>query len=265
MHKKNKPSSIYSFPQELANEKNNWPFMTFSVNDQEENTVCLPIPQGLTFGDNMLYGSIDLGIIGDIAAKAITAENIGKVSAGVNALLNKAKDTNAAAALSIAAKRGLAIPGVGADVIDFSNRQVVSPNTNTTFQNTSIRSFSFAFKLVSRKQKEAESIKNIIDLFQAKMYPEANELILKYPPTFTIKFFNGSGKENKFIPAIFESYLTGMSAVYNGSTNIFHSDGSPLESDVQLTFQEIKALTRNEIVALSRRESKQIKTTDSFI
>ena len=97
------------------------------------------------------------------------------------------------------------------------------------------------------------------------MYPEGNELILKYPPTFTIKFFNGSGKENKFIPAIFESYLTGMSAVYNGSTNIFHSDGSPLESDVQLTFQEIKALTREEIVALSRRESKQIQTADSFI
>jgi hypothetical protein len=264
MLKKNKPSSIYSFPQELANERNDWPFMTFTVNDQEENTVCLPIPQGLTFGDNMSYGSIDLGIIGDIAAKAIGAEK-GKVSTGANALLDKVKDTNAAAVASIAAKRGLAIPGVGAEVIDFANRQVVSPNTNTTFQNSTIRNFSFAFKLVSRKQKEAESIKNILDLFQAKMYPEGNELILKYPPTFTIKFFNGSGKENKFIPAIFESYLTGMSAVYNGSTNIFHNDGSPLESDVQLTFQEIKALTREEIVALSRRESKQIRTADSFI
>jgi hypothetical protein len=262
MHKKNKPSSIYSFPQELANEKNNWPFMTFCVNDQEENTVCLPIPQGLTFGDNMIYGNIDLGIIGDIAVKTIEAEKQ-KISAGSNALLSKLKDANAAAILSIAAREKL--PPRVAETIDFANRQVVSPNTNTTFQNSSIRSFSFAFKLVSRRQKEAESIKKIIDLFQEKMYPEGNELILKYPPTFTIKFFNGSGKENKFIPAIFESYLTGMSAVYNGSTNIFHSDGSPLESDVQLTFQEIKALTREEIVALSRRESKQIQTADSFI
>ena len=253
MYNQKKPNSIYSFPQELANEKNDWPFMTFFVNDEEASNVSLPIPQGLNFGDNMSYGSIDLGIIGDIAAKAIGAEK-GKVSTGANALLDKVKDTNAAAVASIAAKRGLAIPGVGAEVIDFANRQVVSPNTNTTFQNSSIRSFNFTFKLVSRKQKEAESIKKILDLFQAKMYPEADELILKYPPTFTIKFYNGSGKPNKFIPGIYESYLTGMSATYNGSTNIFHSDGSPLESDVQLTFQEIKALTREEILVLAARK-----------
>jgi hypothetical protein len=34
---------------------------------------------------------------------------------------------------------------------------------------------------------------------------------------------------------------------------MFHDDGSPLEVDVAIQFQEIKALTRQEIAALSTK------------
>ena len=42
-----------------------------------------------------------------------------------------------------------------------------------------------------------------------------------------------------------------MSAVYNSSGNMFHADGHPVETDVQLTFEETRALTLSDIVKLS--------------
>ena len=43
------------------------------------------------------------------------------------------------------------------------------------------------------------------------------------------------------------SYLTQMTGTYNSSGNAFHADGGPTEIDISLTFQESKALTREDL------------------
>jgi hypothetical protein len=40
------------------------------------------------------------------------------------------------------------------------------------------------------------------------------------------------------------SYLTSVNVTYNSSTPAFYADGMPSEIDLQLTFQESKALNR---------------------
>lgn len=250
---------IYAFPQELTDDKIAWPFISFHVNDESNIFLYFPIPAGLTFSDNMSYSTIDLGIIGDAVVKtyegAASGGVSGAASAGGQAVLSKARDLNATAIAQIALKaKSVAskLPDSTAAIVDFASKSVIAPNTNTTFSNSSVRSFSFQFKLISRTSKEADNIRDILQVFQMKMYPEGgNEaIILKYPPTFSINFYNGNGEENEYLPGIFTSYLTGMTSTFNSSTNMYHKDGSPLESDVTLQFQEIKALNREEITNL---------------
>ena len=177
----------------------------------------------------------------------------GVIGAGIGAMtgsiINKASKMNAAAAASILSRK-MGFETV-ADTLDFNQRQVLAPNTNTTFQSSNIRSYSFSFKLVSRSQKEAASIKSIVNTFRANMYPEGNDVILSYPPVWEIRFYNEDSRENAYLPKIYQTYLTSMTATFNASTNIFHRDGAPVETDVALSFQETKALTKNDIKTLA--------------
>jgi hypothetical protein len=250
------------FPIELTHSKNNWMFMSFGVRvgNPGAREIYLPIPPGLTFSDSMSYSSLDLGILGAIGQDTIKAMEKANgiknaVGAGIGglagSLVNKAKKMNIAAASSIAARyfRQESI----ANTIDFSTKQVVSPNTNTAFQNTGIRSFGFNFKMMPKSKVEAETITAIIKTFRENMYPKGNDVVLSYPPIWSMKFYEGSGRENRKIPKIYECYLVGMTATYNGTTNMFHEDGSPVETDVALQFQETRALTLTDIVRLSEQ------------
>ena len=49
------------------------------------------------------------------------------------------------------------------------------------------------------------------------------------------------------MPKIFTCHLTSLATTYNATSNIFHADGAPLETDMALSFQEIKALTRQDL------------------
>ena len=92
----------------------------------------------------------------------------------------------------------------------------------------------------------------IENAFRKYMYPkERGTGSLEYPPTFRIEFMSG-GKPNKYMPRIIDTYLTGMGANYNATGNAFHeNDGvlgaAPTEIDLSMTFQEVRAITRDDL------------------
>lgn len=257
-------SRILAFPDDLRGKDH--PFVTFTAFGKTQSpSVVLPIPPGLAVGDGMTYSAVNLGIIGTIMAETLTQMSkqntlsgvIGAAGGGmIGSVVNKAKQLNAAAAASLAARK-FGFENV-ADTIDFNQRQVIAPNTNTTFQNSNIRFYSFSFKLVSRTKTEAATIKRIVDTLRENMYPEGKDVVLAYPPVWEIKFYDKDGTINPYLPKIYSSYLTSMTATFNASTNIFHDDGSPVETDVSLAFQETRALTKKDIVDL-RQDSASKK------
>ena len=238
------------FPSDLK--KSHVPFMSFFAT--MGRPVFLPIPQGLTFSDSAAYSNIDLGIIGQIGTEALEqAANQKTISGAAGAFMgglagsvvNKARKLNAAAAASIISRNWLRQDGI-ANTIDFSQKQVIAPNTNTSFQNTGIRTFAFNFKLVAKSQKEADTIRAIVRHFRKFLYPEGDDVVMSYPPLWDIKFYNAESAENAHIPKIYPAYLTGFTSTHNASTNAFHPDGSPIDTDISLQFQESKALTRSD-------------------
>lgn len=249
---------ILAFPE--TSRSNSLPFVLFTAMGAESSpAISLPIPLGLTVGDGMSYSTINLDPLKSIMAETLTQMGkqdtvSGVIGAGLGGMIgstvSKIKQLNVAAGLAIAA-RMKNLDNV-ADVIDFSQRQVIAPNSNTTFQNSNIRTYSFSFKMVSRSKKEAATIDKIVKVFRKFMYPEGRDVILTYPPMWDIQFYDKDGTINSYLPKIYSSYLTNLSASYNATTNIFHQDGSPVETDIAISFQESKALTRGDIEKLEK-------------
>tara|TARA_A100001515_G_scaffold139849_1_gene134914 strand:+ start:2064 stop:2894 length:831 start_codon:yes stop_codon:yes gene_type:complete len=204
--------------------------------------IYLPAPTGLAVNDQANYNTTDFGLTG--------AEN--KFGAGTI--------TQTLKALGI--KSGRLFGGL-ATIEDAQVEKVagliVNPNTNTSFGGSGVRSFTFAYKFIPESEAEARTIKQIIRRFKALSYAAlANSdkenpasLILTYPPVWQIKFLTsgagGSFSENPFMPKLFDCYLTGVETNYNPAANIFFKGGAPNEIDISVTYQETRALTRNDI------------------
>ncbi len=197
------------------------------------------IPSGFALGDGANFGSIDLGVIN--AAKDMIDKdkkgnnaNVGELEATAigSALLNKmgiGGDLNAAGAT--AAKAGVAI----------------NPQTTLTYEGANIRTFDMSFQLVASSAKEAETIRVIEHTFRKYMYAKREgDFALKYPPLFRVKFMKGK-QVNKFLPFLYDSYLTSLNVTYNSDGNMYHKDGAPTDVTIALSFQEQKQLTRDDL------------------
>lgn len=209
-------------------------FELISKKDPEAfETIFLYLPPGISVPDAAQYNSVNLGLLG-----AGTALGDGTATLTTSDAIAKATS---------AAKSGGGTAGDTAAFSELNSGIAANPYTAVAFESTALRTFTFSFKLVSESADEAEDGRLIENTFRKFLYPkEIGSLALQYPPLFRIKFYSGEA-ENKFMPMILDSYLTTMNTVYNESTNIFHADGAPAEIGMELSFQETKNLTRDDL------------------
>lgn len=253
--------NLLKFPLDLDNH----PSVTFTAKDPTDNNtkvqVSLYAPQSIVISDGMGYGNFNLGLLANAIANVQTKED-GSIDleAFERAVRKEAEgSTNDASTISaLMAKVGSNAFGVGSTFADarlFSTRVALNPNTVLQFTGPEVRSFSFTFQMVSESVEDSRAIRDIINRFRSRMYPERQgTAILKYPDIFDIKFdlADQTAGNEEFIPRYSESYLTGMSVTYNASSNMYHVDGSPVDVSVALNFTENKALTRGEIEKLQK-------------
>ena len=232
-------TKIYVYPETLrakASSGAGYPHVAFEFVKRalpDNAKIHLYLPPGFSVPDSASYGNVDLGTIG-------ASGDGGKLTKG---------ETEDIATFGV----GKFASNFGADAI-FTKEKIndgiaLNPNTVLQFDNVSVRSFEFTFKLVSSSVKEAEQALLIENMFRSSLYPELKSskgLFLEYPPTFKIKFYHGD-KQNTYMPLILESYLASMTTTYNAGSNMYHADGSPTEVDLSLTFTETKAITREQL------------------
>ncbi len=229
------------------------------VTNGNSQYIGFPIPQGIEFSDGASYDDATLGYggaaIATIAGAASdlmsSASRADKASAlmgggGIDQLKGQFGDVGAksvAMALAGSLDEGTR-SAVGIGMKMSMNRHIM-----TEFTGIGTRSFGFKFKLVGSSKKESEIIRNIGTAFRNGLYPEADVLALKYPPTWTIRFMMGND-DISYLPKIWECYLTSLNVSYNGSANLWHTDGSPIECDITVSFKETRALRHQDIRAL---------------
>jgi hypothetical protein len=225
-------------------------FKTISRGTENDSHIVFPIPQQIQFGDSAAYGNTELGFGGSLILTA------GRSSSVTDALSNAGTQSSNSMPKDLRSLAGLlgsrVLSGESKAAVGIATGTTLNRNIVTEFTGVGTRQYGFQFKLVSASAQESKVIKEIVESFRFGLYPVGNSLQLLYPPTWTINFMKG-GKQIEYLPKIFETYLQSMSTVYNSTTDLFHPDGSPVETDIQLSFVESRALTRDDIESLQKK------------
>lgn len=246
-----------SFPLGEEFSKGGKPFIKFRAVDPGLN-IFLPIPAGVIFAEAATFGKIDLGPIGSFASGDTNAGFLENAKAAMTKLKNTVTTSEGRSQILDIVKAASA-GALGTDLEPkamYANKIVLNPNTRTTFEGNTLRSFSFAFTLVGRSRKDSERILEIHNAFRRELYPEADEsianVVLKYPTSWEISFHEGiDGRENVWLPKPALCYLETFTTNFNPSGYMFRTDGSPTEVEMSLAFQETKTLLRPEIEKLN--------------
>ena len=114
------------------------------------------------------------------------------------------------------------------------------------------RTHDFAFSFFPKNKPEADVIQRILKDFENGMLPRMgggvekitgrtlSQPLFMAPRHWTIDFFM-TGKGNDFLFQIKKSVITAMSVNHDPNSTIsLHKDGSPVETDLTLTFKEIE-------------------------
>lgn len=224
-------------------------------------SVTLYMPSGVSVNDNLSYDNVDTGIGGMAVNAAGSSANAGefidKVKNNAKPIAERVVSQKLA---DFSQEKGMVGGAAGQALINAG--EVVNPHTQMLFRSPALRQFSYSFKMIPRSQAEAREIIKIVQFFRIAAYPEVGSgnveggakgtqslemATFKFPDIFEITYLT-KGKKNKNMIQQMQSYLTSVTVTYNTNTPTFHADGMPAEVDLQLTFQESKALNRKLIM-----------------
>lgn len=229
------------------------PLMVYEVSGEKAD---LYMPVSFQVNDGFDYATASLGLLGmgGMAAANRGDAIAGSVMEGLKEGIASVGSLFGSGALSrVAAVRASQNLGDTAkNAISITARASMNPNLRTQFNGVSVREFNFSFKFIPRSAEESVMVKDIVKFFRFHAYPHELEenVAFEYPNMFRIKLLSkGSDERFKNIGTPIKlCYLKTVSTVYNPTSPVLHPDGSPTEVDMNLTFTEYKALSRNDVV-----------------
>jgi len=258
------------YPEDL--DVNNSPFMVFSTqrpvydnvgtalrSNPTGRSATFYIPTGYNISDSIRYQSAQGGLVGylidrfaDGSITDIAPEDITEVATqNVDALAATAAAGLGAVAGGIggAAVGGFftqaAITGEVQNRFRRAEGKTVNPREYMMFEAPDLRTFSFDFSMIPQSENEANDVIRIIRFFRLASYPElsATGYAYLFPDLFKITIGN-----NDSMIRIPEVACTGVEVTYNPNALSYFTRGNiPVQIDISLSFQEMKAITRADI------------------
>jgi hypothetical protein len=207
-------------------------FRGFIKNQKDYKTsVSLYMPDTLVFNQAAEYGEIS------ILGAATSVPGIGAVASGIQSVLN-----NEALKL-VLNKAGYAF----------------NPQAQALFQGIHFRTFNMSFTFTPRSAQEAEQVKKIIKTFRTYAAPTILDasagFFYKPPGIINVTFCNeldsnlseGTAFLNQNILQLADCVLTSVDINYAPSGWSAHKDGHPIQTTMDLSFQEIELIDRQMI------------------
>jgi hypothetical protein len=224
--------------------------------------VSLYMPAGLQVNDNLSYDNVDTGIGGMLVNTYQNAASSSEFLKQVAADSPQLGDRFISQKLAEASQNKGIVGGAAGQVL-INRGEVINPHTQMLFRSPALRQFNFNFKLIPRSKAEAKEIIKIVQFFRLAAYPSlgpgaseagakganAKQLSMAaytFPDVFEIKYMTGS-RQNTNLIKYGRAYLTSINVNYNATSPTFYEDGMPSEIDLALTFQETKAISREDI------------------
>ena len=119
--------------------------------------------------------------------------------------------------------------------------KILNPNMELLFNNVTLRTFRFSFKLAPRDKNEATVVKSIIRTLKKNMAAQKaeNDIFLQTPNIFKLTYRKGN-QNHPFLHRFKDCALSDMNVQYTGD-NVYatYSDGTPVSMILNLTFKEL--------------------------
>ena len=221
-------------------------------------SIALYMPATVGLQQESKYGEAEIGAAVATAIASYKGYNEG------SGFLNTMGTTTAAFGSAVsetganALKSALDAGAAGAKASqEIANGKVFNNRMEVVFEGISRREFSFTFKMMPKSQNEALMVRQIVNQFRFYMAPSfdgedpSTSRTFIVPATFDIEY-HYSGGVNKFLNKISTSVLKTCNVTYGGERVQFfkpiQGDGaSPVETQIELNFQELEVITRKKI------------------
>ena len=223
----------------------------------DDGIILLPMPSNIQdsnsvgYGDDTInsYAAAAAGLVsktineGNIIAPETLVDQIGKNGGLKLNTLIEDEDARLAVNRYFASQ---AVNVFGANVspdqiLARSVGRIFNPNMELLFNNVTLRTFRFSFKMTPRDENESLQIKSIVRSFKRNMAPKVyqNAAFLETPNIFELTYRKGN-TDHPFLNKFKECALTDMSVNYTGE-NVYatYADGTPISMIMDLTFKEL--------------------------
>lgn len=208
--------------------------------------IYLPIPInlatefGMQYDDNFDFGTEAAKLAGNVLKGGLKSFNQSIPAMGFGNMILKGLLGGAQAVLD----SPLALNAASA-----YEEIAINPHKQLLFKGVQLRNPEFTYKLIARNADETTTIDYIIRLLRFYMHPDLyGSFLYKYPSEFDIEFFvlkNGVAYHNPYLPFFSTCILKNLSVNYAGGKEfVSHSDGSPVEYEITLKFQETQILNK---------------------
>jgi hypothetical protein len=140
------------------------------------------------------------------------------------------------------------------EIFSVTTGQVLNPNTEVLYKGPKMRNFALNFKMAPRNQSEADSIKNIIQVFKYATLPkfggrgDDSVSFVSVPQIVDVSFMKGS-TEHTWVTQYKPAVITDFSVSYtpDGAWATL-PNGSPVATTIKISFQETKMVYADEVV-----------------
>ena len=213
-------------------------------NEQSWNTNTFEGPLGAIKRDlatAAVEASQELGSGGDLGLSAIKDDLAAKFEARRGEAGGAIRQAGVNAVASFAGANANALMAI-------QRGEIYNPNVELTYQGPGMRSFSFDYNFIPKNPAETNAVSNIIMTFKKMSAPkDLGSGMLKVPYVWNIKYMSRGG-QNPYMHAFKKSALLSVVVQYNAGSDMHQSfvDGMPVTTTLQLTFQEVDIILRDD-------------------
>ena len=234
---------------------------------QPKAYISLYMPDTLTAQYNASYDQLSLtSDIGEIASTLRTVDSaVQKVQSNSGTPIASQPET-----IAIASKVGGLLGLGGAENIGKlllkGEGYAINPQMQMIFRGVDMRTFQLSFTFTPKSKKESDEVDAIISMFKFHYAPRleagkstSNESMFLVQPSLFNVLFKINSKENKYLPKYGDCVLTSIDVNYAPNGWASYKDGAPVQTQLNLQFQEIEVLDRDKLDQGSKYADKGLR------
>jgi hypothetical protein len=220
--------------------------------------IALYMPDTLNASYNASYD--ELSLTSEAGVKINTLQKIGSAMQSFgdkNPASSVGVDPAVASLVSSALGVIAGAAGAGENVADINLQAAgftINPQLQMIYRGVAFRHFQLTFTFTPSSKQESELVKAIIETFKVNFAPsihgEGNAdnigMFFTPPSVFNVDFMIDTGL-NQYLPKYGDCVLTDIDVNYAPNGFAPHADGSPVQTQLNLTFKEIEIVTQKKL------------------